>query len=86
MKIKLNWDGELYLNKVIGILFITIIVRAVFHENNKYYPQAFLDECLHKICNIEMESKDELKGINIKYRTCYYLNSIIKDVGISYLF
>ena len=25
------------------------IVRAVFHENKKYYPQVFLDECLHKI-------------------------------------
>ena len=26
-----------------------IVVRAVLHENNKYYPQAFLDECLYKI-------------------------------------
>ena len=28
---------------------ITIVVRAVFHQNNKYCPQAFLDECLYKI-------------------------------------
>ena len=24
-------------------------VRAVFHENNKCYPQTFLDEGLHKL-------------------------------------
>ena len=24
-----------------------IVVRAIFHENNKYYPQVFLDECLY---------------------------------------
>ena len=28
---------------------VTIVVRAVFHENNKYDPQVFLDECLYKI-------------------------------------
>ena len=22
-----------------------IVVRAIFLENNKYYPQVFLDEC-----------------------------------------
>ena len=26
-----------------------IVVRAIFHENNKYYPQAFLDECLYDV-------------------------------------
>ena len=26
-----------------------ITVRAVFHENNKYYPQVFLDEYLYKL-------------------------------------
>ena len=26
---------------------MTIVVRAIFHENNKYYPQVFLDECLY---------------------------------------
>ena len=49
MKIKFNSDGKLLLNKKIGIPIITIVVRAVFHENNKYHPQVFLDECLYKI-------------------------------------
>ena len=49
MKIKFNSDGKLLLNKKIEIPIITIVVRAVFHENNKYHPQVFLDECLYKI-------------------------------------
>ena len=43
MKIKFNSDDELTLNKTIEIPSIRIVVRAVFHENNKYYPQVFLD-------------------------------------------
>ena len=31
---------------------MTIVDRAFFHENNKYYPQGFLDECLYKIIAI----------------------------------
>ena len=48
MKIKFNSDNELSLNKTIEIPKIMIAVRAVFHENNKYYLQVFLDECLYK--------------------------------------
>ena len=43
MKIKFNSDDELPLNKKIEIPTMTTVVRAVFHENNKYYPQIFLD-------------------------------------------
>ena len=43
MKIKFNSDNNLLLNKM------TTAVRAVFHKNNKYYPQGFLDESLYKI-------------------------------------
>ena len=46
---KINSDDELSLNKTIEIPTMTIVVRAVFHENNKYYPKAFLDGCLYKI-------------------------------------
>ena len=49
MKIKCNLDGELPLNKTIEIPNMTIVVKAVFHENSKYYPQVFLDECLYEI-------------------------------------
>ena len=41
MKIKLNLDDELPLNKTIEISSIIIVVRASFHENNKYHSQFF---------------------------------------------
>ena len=49
MKIKFNSDNDLPLNKTIEILNVTIVPRTVFYENNKYYPQVFLDECLDKL-------------------------------------
>ena len=42
MKIKFNSDNELPLNKTIEIPSMTIVVRTIFLENNKYYPQVFL--------------------------------------------
>ena len=49
MKTKFNLDDELPLNKTIEITTMTIFVRAAFRENNKYYPQVFLDEYLYKL-------------------------------------
>ena len=48
MKIKFNTDAELPLSKTIEIPAMIIVVRAVFYESNKYFPQSFLDECLYK--------------------------------------
>ena len=44
MRINFNSDDNLPLNKIIEILIMTIVVRAAFLENNKHYPQIFLDE------------------------------------------
>ena len=41
LKIKFDSDVNLSLNKTIEIPIVTIVVPAVFHENNKYYPQVF---------------------------------------------
>ena len=49
MKVKFISDDELPLNKTIEIPTITIVVRIIFLENNKYYPQVFLDACLYKV-------------------------------------
>ena len=49
MRIKFDLDYELFLNKTIEIRSMIIVVRAVFHENNKYYPQVSLDKCLYKL-------------------------------------
>ena len=47
MKIKLNSDDDLPLNKQLKFINLTIMVRAVF--NNKCYPQIFLDECFYEL-------------------------------------
>ena len=39
MKIKFNSDDELRLNKTVEIPIMTIVVRVVFLEINKFYPQ-----------------------------------------------
>ena len=49
MKIKLNSGDKLPLKKTIEIPIITRVVRAIFLENNMYYSQISLDECLHII-------------------------------------
>ena len=48
MKTKLNSGGELPLNKGLE-LYMIIVARSVFYEDNKYYLQAFLDEYLYKL-------------------------------------
>ena len=41
MIIKFDTNDKLPLNKATKIPIIPIAVRAVFHKNNKYYPQVF---------------------------------------------
>ena len=53
MKIKFNSDEQLPLNNTTEIPGMRLVVRTNFPENNKYYPQFFLEECLHKL-NIKM--------------------------------
>ena len=45
MKIKFNSDDDLPLNKILKLYDLTKVVRSVLQEDNKYYPQVFLDEC-----------------------------------------
>ena len=49
IKIKFDSDNELPLNKTLEFPAIAIVVRVVFLQNNKYYLQILLDECLFKI-------------------------------------
>ena len=49
MKIKFNSDDTLPLNKQLKFLSVTIIIRSVFEEDGKYYPQFFLDECSYEV-------------------------------------
>ena len=49
MKIKFISDDGLTLNKVLRLYNLTIVVRSVFQEDKKYYPQVFLDESLNEL-------------------------------------
>ena len=49
MKIKFNFGDDLLLNKILKLHMLTIIVRSVFEEDGKYYPQVFLDDCLYEV-------------------------------------
>ena len=44
MKIKFNSD-DLPLNKQSEVPAITIVIRSVFEEDGKFYPQIYLGEC-----------------------------------------
>ena len=36
------------LNEILKVHYMTIVVRSVFQEDNKYYPQVSLDECFYE--------------------------------------
>ena len=48
MKIKFQSDDDLPLSKIKNIPVYVIIVRGVFKEDNKYYPQVLLHECFYE--------------------------------------
>ena len=49
MKIKFNSDNNLLLNKISKLYNMTTVIRYVFQEDDKHYPQVFSDECLHEL-------------------------------------
>ena len=49
MRIKFNSDDNLPLNKTMKLHNMTTIIRSVFEEDGKFYPQIFLDECLYEL-------------------------------------
>ena len=46
---KFNSDDNLPLNKHLKFYNMTITIRCVFSEDNKLYPQVFLDEALYSL-------------------------------------
>ena len=51
-KMKILWkfnfdtDDDLSLNKSLTFSIMIIVVRSVFEDEGKFYPQVYLDECL----------------------------------------
>ena len=49
---------------------MTIVVWTVFHENNKYYPKVFLDECLYEIQKLLYYCRiDVFEGIDVNKKS-----------------
>ena len=48
-RIGINTDNDLPLNKPLKFPAFTIVIRCVFQEGEKLYPQIFLDECLYEL-------------------------------------
>ena len=49
MKIRFNTDDNLSLNKPLKLNLLTIIVRCIFQEDGKFYPQLYLNDCLYEL-------------------------------------
>ena len=49
MKIKFNSDYNLPLNKKSKLHNMTIVIRSVFEEDAKFYPQVYLDKSFYEL-------------------------------------
>ena len=49
MKIKFENDDNLPTDNIVNMHQVTIIIRSVFAQNGKFYPQLFLDDALYKL-------------------------------------
>ena len=49
MKIKFESNDNLPIDNVVNMHQVTIIIRSLFAQNNKFYPQLFLDDALSEL-------------------------------------
>ena len=57
-KIRFESNDNLPLNKHIKLHLLTIIIRTVFSENGKFYPQLFLDDALYELKMLRYQKID----------------------------
>ena len=81
MKIKIDSDDNLPLNKVLKFDAVIIIIRSVFERDGKYYPQIFLDDALVKLQKTKFKMEVNIK--NKKYN--YVQKNIVElnDISLS---
>ena len=48
-KIRFESNDDLPLNRPVKLHLLTIIIRCVFSEDDKFYPQLFLDDALYEL-------------------------------------
>ena len=49
MKIKFNTDDDIPSGKQLYFLSIPVILRCIFEKDGRWYPEAYLDECLYDV-------------------------------------
>ena len=49
LKIRFESNDDLPLNKPIKLCLLTIIIRCVFSEDGKFYPELFFDDALYEL-------------------------------------
>ena len=89
---RFNSVDDLPLNKPLKLHIITIIIRSVFEEDGKIYPQVFLDDALYQSSISEMLEYDRIdisEGIDLNKTSaskecdiCHYW--YFKDIGFKY--
>ena len=48
-KIGVNTDDDTRLNKKLKFPSLTIIIRCIFQNGKKLFPQIYLDQCLYEL-------------------------------------
>ena len=74
MKIRFSSDDDLPLNELLKFHMMTIIIRFVFSEDGKFYPQSFLDDGLYEfdfmplwtLKILRYQKIDASEGVDIK--------------------
>ena len=49
MKIKFESNDNLPADNIINMHQVTIIIKSIFAQNHKFYPQLFLDDVLYEL-------------------------------------
>ena len=49
MRVKFESNDNLPTDKIVNIRLATIIIRSIFAQNGKYYPELFLDSGLYEL-------------------------------------
>ena len=65
-RIVVDTDDDIPLNKQLKFPTLSIIIRCVFPEGKKLFPQVYLDECLYQLKKmLEYDRLDVSEGIDV---------------------
>ena len=63
MKVKYESNNIYPTDKDVNFHLATILIRAIFAKDDKYYPQLFLDDGLYKKCQCMKESIFQMESM-----------------------